>query len=114
MGQATKQAGDHHDGHHIVPLSTYLKILLALFVLTVITVAVAKPVSGFDAGIFNAFIAFAVATVKAVMVMAIFMGLRYDKKLFLVIFLSGVFFLLVMYLFSVLDIYTRVNVNSTL
>ena len=103
-----------HDGHHILPLNTYLKVLVALLILTVLTVAVAKPVSGFDAGVMNAFIAFLVATVKAVLVMAIFMGLKYDKKLHLVIFLTGVFFLVVMILFSVLDIYTRVHVNSTL
>ena len=101
-------------GHHIVPLKTYLYVLLALFGLTVLTVAVAKPVSGFDAGLLNAFIAFTIATVKAALVLAIFMGLKYDNKLNLAIILSGVFFLIVMFAFSVLDIYTRIHVNSTL
>ncbi len=106
--------GHGNTTHHIVPINTYLKVLGVLLLLTVLTVAVAKPVSGFDAGIFNAAIAFAVATVKAVLVMAIFMGLKYDKKLFLVIFLSGIFFLIIMISFSLLDIYTRIHVNSTL
>ncbi|MCB0351349.1 MAG: cytochrome C oxidase subunit IV family protein [Bdellovibrionales bacterium] len=100
--------------HHVVPLSSYQKVLGALLVLTVLTVAVAKPVSGFDAGMFNTFIAFSIATIKAVLVLAIFMGLKYDKKLYLVIFLTGIFFLIVMFSFSVLDIYTRIYVNPTL
>jgi len=107
-------ASGHEGGHHIVPLKTYLMVLAVLMILTVLTVAVAKPVSGFDAGILNAFIAFAIASVKAGLVLAIFMGLKYDNKLHLAIFLTGVFFLIVMFAFSVLDIYTRLHVTSTL
>ena len=98
---------NEQSGHHIVPIKTYFNVLLALLALTVLTVGVARPVSGFDAGIFNALIAFTVATAKASLVLAIFMGLKYDKKLNLVIFLTGVFFVIVMFLFCVLDIYTR-------
>jgi len=105
---------EHHGGHHIVPIKTYLNILGILIVLTVLTVLVAKPVSGFDAGAFNALIAFGIASVKAALVLAIFMGLKYDKKLNLVIFFTAVFFLVVMYLFCVIDIYSRVKVDSTL
>jgi cytochrome c oxidase subunit IV len=107
-------SGGHHGGHHLVPIKTYRNILFILFALTILTVAVAKPVSGFDAGVFNALIAFAVATVKAALVLAIFMGLKYDKKLNLVIFLTGVFFLVVMISFCMLDIYSRIKVDSTL
>lgn len=103
---------DEH--HHVVPAGTYFKVLGILLLLTIATVLVAKPVSGFDAGVFNAFIAFGIATIKAAFVLAIFMGLKYDKKLNLVIILTGVFFLIVMFGFSVLDIYTRVKVDSTL
>jgi len=106
------QAEHHH--HHVIPIGTYLKILGILLILTVLTVAVAKPVSGFDAGIFNAAIAFGIASIKASLVLAIFMHLKYDKKLNLAIFITGVFFLVVLYLFSILDIYSRVNVESTL
>lgn len=106
--------GHNEQHHHIVSPKVYLQVIGLLLLLTVATVLVAKPVSGFNAGIFNAFIAFAIATIKAAFVLAIFMGLKYDKKLNLVIILTGVFFLLVMFGFSVLDIYTRVNVNSTL
>jgi cytochrome c oxidase subunit 4 len=108
-------SGSHDNGgHHIVPLKTYIQVLAILVVLTILTVAVAKPVSGFDAGILNAFIAFAIASVKAALVLAIFMGLKYDNKLHLAIILTGVFFLIVMFAFSVLDIYTRIHNTSTL
>jgi len=111
---AQNHGSAEHSDHHVLPIKTYRNILLVLLVLTVLTVLVAKPVSGFDAGIFNAFIAFAIATIKAILVLAVFMGLKYDKKLNLAIFLTGVFFLVVMYLFSVLDIYSRVKVDSAL
>jgi cytochrome c oxidase subunit IV len=111
MGHSTHE---EHSEHHVVPLGTYQKVLGVLVLLTILTVAVAKPVSGFDAGIFNALIAFLIATVKASLVLAIFMGLKYDKKLHLVIFLTGLFFLIVMYTFSVLDIFTRIIVSPTL
>src|SRR6185437_10515520 len=106
---------DEHDEHHfVVPLGNYIKALIALLFLTFLTVIVARPVSGFDAGIFNALIAFLIATVKGAIVLGIFMGLKYDKKMNLVVFLMGVFFLLVMLSFCILDIYTRIHVVSTL
>ena len=43
--------------HHFIPFKTYLKVFGALLLLTILTVAVAKPVSGFDAGALNAAIA---------------------------------------------------------
>lgn len=105
---------NNHESHHIIPLGTYMKVLLVLLVLTVLTVLVAKPVSGFDAGILNAAIAFGIASVKAALVMAIFMHLKYDNKLYLAIIISGIFFVVLLYLFSILDIYSRIKVESIL
>jgi cytochrome c oxidase subunit 4 len=105
--------GDH-SGHHLVPIKTYAQVLAVLVVLTVLTVLVARPVSGFDAGLFNALIAFSIASVKAALVLAIFMGLKYDNRLNLAIICSAVFFLIVMISFSILDIYTRIHVDSSL
>jgi cytochrome c oxidase subunit IV len=104
----------HGSGHHIVPISTYLKVLGALLVLTVITVAVAKPVTGVDFGMLNATMAMAIASIKAGFVLLIFMGLRWDDKLYLVLFFTSVFFLIILFAFSVLDIYSRVFVDKTL
>lgn len=81
---------------------------MILLFLTVVTVLVAKPVSGFDAGFLNVFIAFFIATVKASFVGAFFMQLKYENKLYLVIILSGVFFLLTIFGFVGFDVATRV------
>ena len=102
------------DSHHIIPFKTYLNVLLALLFLTVVTVLVAKPVSGFDAGVFNAFIAMLIASVKAGLVAAIFMHLKYDNKLHLALLLISVFFLVVLFAFSWFDIITRIEQLSTL
>ena len=101
-------------GHHFLPAKIYVNAIIALLVLTVITVGVAKPVSGFDAGIFNTFIAMLIATVKATIVLAFFMQLKYSNKFFLAIILMGVFFLFIMFGFSYLDIASRAFQPSTL
>ncbi len=107
-------AHSNHSSHHIVPGKTYFMVLMALLFLTVVTVLVAKPVSGMDFGHFNTFIALFIATIKGGMVAAIFMGLKYDNKLNLVVFFCGLFFLMLFFLFSYLDVATRVLEKSTL
>lgn len=102
------------DSHHIVPFKTYLFVLLALLVLTFVTVVVAKPVSGVDFGFLNTFIAMLIASIKAALVLAYFMHLKYDDKTNLVLFLTGVFFLILLFSFSALDIWSRLPVSSTL
>src|SRR5262245_46607011 len=96
--------------HHIVPLSVFVKVLALLLVLTAITVAAAQV----NFGPWNTVIAMAIASIKAGFVLAFFMHLKYDNKLFLVCFLTGIFFLAVLYFFSWLDILTRITVNSIL
>lgn len=96
--------------HHIIPFATYLKVFIALLVLTVITVAAARV----DFGALNAVVAFAIASVKAGLVLAIFMHLKYDDKLNRVIIGSSVFFLIILWIFCILDIFTRVGQSSTL
>ncbi len=96
--------------NHIVPLSVYARVLSALLVLTALTVGVAQV----DFGFLNVLIAMGIATIKAVLVLLFFMHLKYDNKLFLVIFLTGVFFLVILFLFCELDILTRVPESSVL
>lgn len=93
--------------HHIIPLKVYYAVLALLLVLTFITVAAAQV----DFGAWNTLIAMAIASVKAGFVLAFFMHLKYDDKLYLVCFGTGVFFLIVLYLFSWLDLATRINVD---
>ena len=96
--------------NHIIPFKVYIKVLSALLVLTVITVAVAQV----DFGVLNAVIAMGIATVKAALVLLYFMHLKYDDKTYLVIFLAGVFFLVVIFLFCEFDLITRIPEKSVL
>lgn len=100
----------HSDPHHIIPLATYFKIFGALIVLTVVTVGAAQ----IHFGAFNAVVAFGIASVKASLVLGYFMHLKYDNLMNRVIIGSGVFFLLVLWFFSVLDIGTRILNQSPL
>ena len=92
----------------------YTKVLIVLLFLTVLTVLVAKPVSGIDLGLFSGLIAFAIATLKATFVAAIFMHLKEDNQLNRFIFFSGFFFLFIMFIFIYFDIITRVTETSPL
>lgn len=100
-----QQGGDH--GHHIIPLNDYLKVFGALIFLTVITVLAAQV----DFGVLNPIIAFAIASVKAGLVLAIFMHLKYDNMMNRVIIASSAFFLLVMYFFCIVDESTRIVIT---
>jgi cytochrome c oxidase subunit 4 len=91
--------------HHIVPLKTYFQVISVLLVLTVITVVASR----IDFGAMNTVIAMAIASVKAGFVLAIFMHLKYDDRLYLVAFGTAIFFLIVLYFLSWVDIYTRVK-----
>jgi cytochrome c oxidase subunit IV len=98
-------------GHeHSIPLKTYYNILYALLFLTVITVGAAQ----IDFGPLNTIIALAIASLKAFLVLAYFMHLKYDDKIYRAAFGSAIFFLVILYLFSVLDIFTRVPQSSVL
>lgn len=97
-------------GHHVIPLKVYLGVFATLLVLTVITVVAAR----FDFGAMNTVVAMLIASIKAGFVLAYFMHLKYDDKMYLAGFLGAVFFLLVMYFFSILDILTRIPVSNIL
>ncbi len=96
--------------HYIIPLRVYVNVLATLLVLTVLTVVVAQ----FDFGALNFLVAFGIATLKAGLVAAYFMQLKYDEPLYTWILLSSVFFLLVFWGFAALDVFTRIFQTSTL
>ena len=96
--------------HHIIPLKVYFTVIAILMVLTVVTVAVAQV----HFGAWNTVIAMLIASIKAGFVLAYFMHLKYDNKLYVVCFGTAIFFLIVLYLFSYLDIVTRIPVHSIL
>ena len=70
-----------------------------------ITVAISRV----DLGVWNTVVAMLIATIKATLVLAIFMHLKYDDKMNRVIFGTGVFFLAVLLFTCFTDLFTRFN-----
>lgn len=69
--------GAAHEDH----FGTYVKILVALLVLTVITVLVSSKTGVVDFGAWSLAIALIVASVKAALVALYFMHLKYENPL---------------------------------
>lgn len=100
--------GEGHHEHHVVDAKVFLGVLMALLFLTFVTVAVAQ----FDFGPFNMLVAMAIASVKASLVLAIFMHLRWDTAVNNIFFLSSFLFLSLLLVFTIMDGSTRGYANS--
>jgi cytochrome c oxidase subunit 4 len=102
----------NHNEHHITPMSVYIKVAGALFFLTFLTIAV-HAIRSHLGGVAPLF-AFGIAAVKAYLVMAYFMHLKYDVVLNRVIFASGFLFLALLFAITALDIWSRTSIFSPL
>jgi len=100
-----------HEGH-VTPFNVYVKVAAALFALTFLTVGAHAVHEHLEP--FGALIAFSIAAVKAYLVMAFFMHLKYETKMNRAIFISGFLFLLLLFVITTLDIYTRIIQHSIL
>ena len=96
--------------HHVTPFNTYLKVAMALFVLTILTVVF----HNMHLGALAAPVAFIIATAKATLVLLWFMHLKDDSNVNRVVFGTAFFFVFLLFLFSAIDIFTRVKEVSTL
>ena len=88
---------------HILPLNLYLAVGSALLVLTVITVTAAQ----IDFGEMNLLIAMGIAVVKATLVAMFFMHLKYDNRIYLLVFSGSLLFLGVFIIFTMFDTLRR-------
>ncbi len=70
---------------HIVPYKTFMIIWIALLVLTGITVWVAQH----NLGPLNIWVALGIATLKSGLVVAVFMHMKYEDRLFKLSLLSA-------------------------
>ncbi len=114
MGSNHDQHGEHHS-HHIIPTEIYNKVAGALIVLTLLTVGFHYLFhSVMNGSVLAAPVAFLIAAVKAALVLLFFMGLKYDTNENRIIFATGFVFLALLFVISVLDIYTRISETSTL
>jgi cytochrome c oxidase subunit 4 len=96
-----------HESSHGHDSGIYIRTLLALLFLTVITVGA----SYIDFGSGNVVIALFIATIKASLVALFFMHLRYDKPVNAVIAVAGFLFLGIFLMFDFIDFGTRNNLQ---
>jgi cytochrome c oxidase subunit 4 len=77
MAHSHSHSHRHDEIGHVVPEKTFLKILIALLCLTVITVLAAQV----DLGKWNIVGALLIASVKATLVILVFMHGKYENKI---------------------------------
>src|ERR1700688_1707221 len=88
---------------HVVPISTYLLVFLALMVGTAVTTSVAY----IDLGRWNTVVALTIAVVKMTLVVLFFMHVKYATGLTRIVILAGVFWLGIMITLTCSDELTR-------
>ena len=89
---------------HIVPVRIYVMIFLALLVGTALTVMAAFVDFPWQ---FNTIVAMAIATAKATFVVLYFMHVRYSTRLVWVIVGAALFWMAILFAFTLADFYTR-------
>ena len=88
---------------HISPTSLYVKVLGALFFLTILTYAVSYA----ELGSISLAVAMIVAVMKAALVATFFMHLKYDDRFNVFIFVSSLLFVAIFFTFTIFDISSR-------
>jgi cytochrome c oxidase subunit 4 len=96
--------------HHVAPTMLYYTIFGALIVGTILTVVVAK----FDLGALNNVVMLTIAITKATLVVLYFMHVRWGSRLTWVVAVSGFFWLLIMFTFTLMDYMSRGWLPGTL
>jgi cytochrome c oxidase subunit IV len=94
---------------HIISTKLYVGIWAALMCLTVITASVAFV----DLGPFNTVVALVIATFKALLVVLVFMHVKYtSEKLTKMVVFCAIFWLLILLFLSLADYTTRGVVHT--
>ncbi|PIQ63714.1 MAG: oxidase [Bacteroidetes bacterium CG12_big_fil_rev_8_21_14_0_65_60_17] len=98
-----------HAEHHITPIKTLVQVIVALFALTILTVATSR----LDLGAFDVLVALAIALTKGALVVSVFMALKYDNKVNAVVFGIGALFVIVFLAFTLFDTAFRGDLSNT-
>lgn len=88
---------------HIVSYKTFINIWIALLILTGLTVWVAQ----YNLGALNVWVALAIATFKSSLVVAVFMHMKYESRLFKISLLSALAILAIFIGFTFFDVLYR-------
>lgn len=94
---------------HVIPMKTYFAVYGALLVLTALTVGVSYA----NLGAASVYAAMAVAIVKAGLVVAYFMHLKYDSRFNALVFLVSLVFLALFFSLTMIDVASRDSVSET-
>lgn len=94
---------DNKPSQHILEYSILLRVLMALFVLTGVTVGA----SYLDMGKLNVWIALLIASCKGTLVLLYFMHMKFEGRVLAWSFLGTVFFLGIMISFTFWDVAFR-------
>ena len=84
---------------HIAPFRVLAGVWVTLLVLTWVTVSA----TGIDLGRFNLWLAMAIATVKAALVLLYFMHMRYDRPINAIVFVTALLFVMLFVGFALMD-----------
>jgi len=105
MSTHTETTHTFHDAeaHEHGGPSVYAKTLVALLILTGVTIGA----SYIDLGSGNVVVALIIATIKASLVVLFFMHLRWDKPVYGIVAMAGFLFLGIFLMFSLMDQDTR-------
>jgi cytochrome c oxidase subunit IV len=96
---------EHEHSEHIVSPATYGVIIITLLILTLITVGAAFV----NLGKFNIVVALAIATVKATLVVLIFMHAKYVPQRTKLVIIAGIFWLALLLFMTLSDYASRVD-----
>lgn len=100
--------GEHTAHGHVTPLSTYVKVFVALLVLTVLTVAVSYvPLGGA-----SLFVAMVIAVAKAALVVMYFMHLKGDDPFHTFVFAGTLIFIAIFFTLTFADLTTRDEIQG--
>ena len=95
--------------HHIIPVRTLTLVFGALLFLTLITIITAQ----IDLGILNVPLALAIAGSKTILVIFIFMALKYDNPVNMLTVVLGVVFVVVFLALTLADTEFRGSMGIT-
>jgi cytochrome c oxidase subunit 4 len=99
LTSVSHDVNEHHGTAHVMPVKILVGVFLALIALTVLTVAA----TWVPTGSFEIWISLGIATIKASLVAAYFMHLRYDNPVNALIFIFGLFFVALFLGFVLMD-----------
>jgi len=88
---------------HLIPYKTFLIVWVALLLLTGTTIWVAQ----YNLGMLNVWVALGIATLKSGLVIAFFMHMKYEQRLFKLALLSALLILAIFIGFTFFDVLYR-------